>query len=149
MSPGRIALAAALLAAAGAARAQSVEDCDWRVDMRFIAEPWEANTRTFGNGDVRLVLIDTYEPAAIPFQLVVISPPWGDEGWPQCKAVGAFAGVDFAGLDAAYDPGVGLLFSLPVTVYEADTGGFADRMLDVTLNQATGAIAAFVGPRGE
>jgi len=134
-------LLAALVLFAPPASAQSVEACGWRTDMRFIAEPWEDNTRTFANGAVRLVRIDTWEPAAMPFQIVVISPPYGEMGWPQCRAIGAFAGVDFAALDARYDPADGLRFTVPVDQWIEDTVT-RPRLLRFTLNQSTGAVTA-------
>ena len=53
-----------VLASAAHASAQSVEDCDWRASAQALIEPWEDNTRTFANGDVRLAVTDTIEPAA-------------------------------------------------------------------------------------
>lgn len=132
---------AALMLCAAPAAAQTVEDCDWRTDMRFIAEPWEENTRTFANGAVRLVLIDTWEPAATPFQIVAISPPYGEMGWPQCRAIGAFAGIDFAALEAGYDPTMGLQFTVPVEDWVQDLVTLP-RLLQITLNQATGNVTA-------
>ncbi len=45
--------------------AQTVGDCDtWQTSARNLAEPWEANSRTFANGDIRVALLDTIEPAA-------------------------------------------------------------------------------------
>lgn len=137
-------LLATLLLLAAPASALSVEDCDWRTDMRFIAEPWEANTRTFANGAVRLVRIDTWEPAAMPFQIVVISPPYGELGWPQCRAIGAFAEIGFAALDAGYDPVAGLQFTVPVEEWVEDTVT-RPRLLHFTLNQSTGAVTAAFG----
>ena len=94
------------------------------------------------------------EPAAGAFHILVLSPPWDELGARQCRVLSldggiGFAGVDFAALEAWYDAAVGLLFALPVSVYEPETGAFADRMLDFNLNQATGAIEAYVGPMGE
>ena len=147
------ALAAGLALSAPAA-AQSLSDCDWRASAWLLAEPWEANSRTFANGDVRIALIDAIEPAAGALHLLVLSPPWDELGARQCRVLSldggiGFAGVDFAALEAWYDAAVGLLFALPVSVYEPETGAFADRMLDFNLNQATGAIEAYVGPMGE
>ena len=56
------ALAAGLALSAPAA-AQSLSDCDWRASAWLLAEPWEANSRTFANGDVRIALIDAIEQA--------------------------------------------------------------------------------------
>lgn len=148
------ALASAATLTAGPGEAQSLGECDWRASAWLLAEPWEHHSRTFANGDVRIALIDAIEPAAMPFHLLVLSPPWDELGARQCRLVSfepgtGFSGVDFAALEAWYDPSVGLLFSVPVSVYDGVTGGFEDRMLDFTLNQTTGAIEAFVGHMGE
>jgi hypothetical protein len=140
--------AAAFIAMALPAGAQEVSECDWRTDMRFIAEPWETSTRTFANGAVRLVLLDTYEPAMLPFQIAVISPPLDELGWPQCMAIGAFHEIDFAALAAAYDPAVGLIFSVPVRLYDSMTDSTPNARLGFSLNQATGAIALRVERAG-
>jgi hypothetical protein len=145
---------AALIFSAAPAMAQQVEDCDWRASAWLLAEPWEQHSRTFANGDVRVALIDAIEPAAGAFHLLVLSPPWDVLGARQCRVLSlgpgiGFAGVDFAALEAWYDPSAGLFFSVPVSVYEAATGGFGERIFDFTVNQATGAIEPFVGHMGE
>lgn len=139
---------------AAPAAAQHVGECDWLASAWLVAEPWEQYSRTFANGDVRVALIDAIEPGAVPFHLLILSPPWDELGARQCRVLSldpgiGFSGVDFAALQAWYDPAAGLFFSVPVSVYEEATGGFGDRMLDFTLNQATGAIEAFVGHMGE
>jgi len=144
----RALVAAAFFAAALPAVAQDVSDCDWRADMRFIAEPWETSSRTFANGDVRLVLLDTYEPAMVPFQIAVISPPHDELGWPQCMVIGAFNEIDFAALAAAYDPAVGLIFSVPVKIYDGMTDSTPNARLGFSLNQSTGAVVARVERAG-
>ena len=70
-----LAFAAAM---AGPAVAQQVRDCDWLASAWNLAEPWEENTRTFANGAVRLALLDAIEPGAVPFHLLVLSPPWDE-----------------------------------------------------------------------
>ncbi len=150
----RLILAALATVASAPAQAQSVGDCDWLASAWLLAEPWEHYSRTFAGGDVRVALIDAIEPGAVPFHLLILSPPWDELGARQCRVLSldpgiGFSGVDFASLNAWYDPATGLLFSVPVSVYEDATGDFGDRMLDFTLNQATGAIEAFVGHMGE
>lgn len=136
----------ALLIATPAA-AQEVGECNWRSSAQALAEPWEDNTRTFANGRTRLALLDVIEPAAGSFYLLILSPPEDELGGRQCRVVGlggglGFAGVDFAALSAGYDPSVGLMFDIPVSVYVPDDAGFARRQLQLTVNQATGAIDA-------
>ena len=136
-----------LIMTGGVLHAQSISDCDWKANAQGLVEPWNANTRTFANGDVRLALVDTIEPAAGAFHILIFSPPENELGERQCKAVGiddsvGFSGVDFQNLVAAYDPAKGLIFDFPVNVFDAETGGFPAKMLNISLNLATGHIMA-------
>ena len=54
----------ACVALVSPAQAQEAVWCDWPARADAIVEPWSQNTRTFANGDVRLALLDTIEPAA-------------------------------------------------------------------------------------
>lgn len=131
------------------ALAQTVAECDWRSQARAIAEPWEAHTRTFANGDVRLALLDTVEPAAGALHMLILSPPYDELGTRQCRVISlqdsiGFAALAFDQLTASYDPAVGLIFTLPAGRYDPDTGGTIPAMLGFTLNQASGAIHAQV-----
>ncbi|TNF21782.1 MAG: hypothetical protein EP318_05780 [Rhodobacteraceae bacterium] len=147
-------LIAALLAwATGAtgASAQTVAVCDWRAAARAIVEPWEANTRTFSNGKTRLALLDTVEPAAGAFHLLILSPPYNELGERQCRMIShdgtmGFAEMAFGALSAGYDPARGLLFDIPVRHVDAATGGITGGWLGLEVNQATGAIATRMGP---
>lgn len=141
-------LTAATLAAFNApAYAETVEDCDWRASTHAMAEPWEDNTRTFANGNVRLAVTDTIEPAAGAFHLVILSPPYDELGGRQCAVVSANGNTGFSGLTlddmtSAYDPAIGLTFELTAGAYDPETGGTIPQTLTVTLNQATGEITA-------
>lgn len=132
------------------AAAQAVSECDWRASARNLVEPWEANTRTFANGDVRLALIDTLEPAAAAFHVLILSPPDDELGSPQCRMVSwdgggsGFGGITFEALEVQYDPSVGLTFDVPVTIYNSASGVFEDGWLSFSLNQATGEIFAAI-----
>ncbi|MDE0590772.1 hypothetical protein OU789_12615 [Halocynthiibacter sp. C4] len=135
----------AALAAPGLASAQEVLDCDWQASARSIAEPWEENTRTFANGDVRLALLDTIEPAAGSTYLLVLSPPFHELGDRQCKVIGlssvvGFTNLEFSTLQADYDPAVGLVFTIDGSTYVHETGGSEGGVLSFSLNQATGDI---------
>jgi len=145
---------AASLMLTGVAVAQSVNECDWISNAANLVEPWDENTRTFSNGKTRLALLDTVEPAAGAFHIVVLSPPYNEVGRRQCRIVSSssgigFSGIAFDGLDANYDPSIGLMFNIPVQQYDPSTGGGTDAMLYIQLNQATGAIESAVYKAGE
>jgi hypothetical protein len=127
--------------------AQVVEDCDWRASLSALPEPWEAATRTFAKGAVRLAIADVIEPAAGALYMVVLSPPHDELGARQCKVIGAspgigFGGMTLAGMQSGYDPAQGLMFSVAVSAFQAESGDFEDGTLTFTVNQATGAISA-------
>ena len=133
-----------LLIANGAA-AQQVSECDWQVRAENIVEPWEAHTRTFANGAVRLALLDTVEPAAGALHILILSPPYDEFDERQCRTIGlggsvGFSAVDWAVLSSDYDPARGLVFSLPVRAHDGE--GFQPALLGFTLNQTTGEITA-------
>lgn len=138
-----IILTAALALPHGLA-AQEVGECDWRASAANIAEPWEANTRSFANGAVRIAVMDTVEPAAAAFHLLILSPPYDELGLPQCRILSGIGGQGFAtlsleGMEAGYDPAVGL--TLVLAAGRMTTDGLAEAAsLSVTINQATGQI---------
>lgn len=134
-----------LLLLATPAAAQSVSLCDWQALAQALVEPWEENTRVFANGNVRLVAIDTVEPANGAAYLLVLSPPRSELGERQCCVVGfsdqlGFAAIYFDRLKADYDPAVGLMFDVPVQIVTADASFFKGGLLSLTLNQSTGAM---------
>jgi len=131
----------------GAAVAQEAFECEWQARADAIVEPWEKNSRTFANGDVRLALLDNIEPAAGAFHVLVLSPPFDELGGRQCRTVSmadgiGFSGADFSTLTARYEPSVGLIFQMDVRRFLPDQDSFGDALLTFTLNQATGHIGA-------
>jgi hypothetical protein len=131
------------------AGAVTVGPCNDLATVLSIAEPWEANTRTFASGEVRLVVLDTIEPAAGSFHLVILHPPRDELGGPVCTQVSATEGIGFGAMDlglatAGYDPARGLTVALPVNLYNADTAFFDAGTLVVTINQSTGEVQAVV-----
>lgn len=132
----------------GAAVAQSIGICDdFRSSVFALAEPWEESSRLFANGAVRLAVTDTIEPAAGAFHLVILSPPYDEVGGRSCSVVSGADGIGLAGLTldglaAEYDPAMGLRFRLRATRWMPQTGDYADAVLTVTLNQASGAVTA-------
>ncbi|MFN0262344.1 hypothetical protein ACKTEK_00550 [Tepidamorphus sp. 3E244] len=126
-----------------AGQAQSVNDCDWVASARNLVEPWGDYTRTFSNGEVRIALLDTVEPAAGALHSLVLSPPRSELGDRQCRVISyapgiGFPGLDFGQLDASYDPATGLTFTVPGSIFENDVQ--VPRIIVFTLNQATGEI---------
>jgi hypothetical protein len=149
----RASLAALAIGIAAPAAAQSVIACDgWQASARNIPEPWQANTRVFANGEVRVALLDTIEPAAGAFYLMVIAPPYDVLGSRNCGIVAngdggiGFAGMFFEQIRASYDPATGLTVWVPTRLFAPETGGFDDALLGVTINQATGTITPFFEP---
>ena len=138
-----------LLAAAPVA-AQTVQDCDGLESARNIAEPWEENTRTFANGDVRIAVLETVEPAQGYSYLLILSPPITPPGDRQCRLIGSaqsgigFSGISFDGLAGNYDPDRGLLLDMNVGEFDSDIGDVREMHLRVILNQETGEIDAAV-----
>lgn len=136
-----------LCALAGSAVAQEINDCDWRAYADNIPEPWEDNIRSFANGEVRVALIDTIEPAAVPFYLLVLHPPRMELGERRCALIGfggglGYATLDFASLEAGYDPARGLSLSLNGGLYLPEESFWNPLALHVLINQATGQITA-------
>ncbi len=121
------------------ASAGSVAECgDYRTDIRSLAEPWEDNTRVFGNGEVRVALIDTIEPAAAAFHLVILHPPYGETGQSACSLIASaegpgFSGIDFPGMTAIDAPPL-LTLTVPVATYDSATDTFPEGVLTVTLD---------------
>ncbi|MCQ0968997.1 hypothetical protein MLD63_00925 (plasmid) [Paracoccus sp. TK19116] len=134
------------------AAAQSVGECGDVVTARNLAEPWEENSATYANGDVRVAVIDTIEPAAAGFHLMVLSPPRNEIGDRQCRLIAlsraegggpvGFYGIDFQGRSADYDAAKGLVLQVPIKLFDPDTGGGKPAELTVTINQQTGEITA-------
>jgi len=112
--------AAAALAAAPA-QAATIADCNEYAMTTFVAEPWEQSSRTFYNGQVRLVVTDTDgEPVCCSTWLVVIFPNADDElGGRTCRMVGSasglgWTGVDMKGVKSTYAAATGLTITVPV-----------------------------------
>lgn len=131
--------------------AQVVTPCDWQVSAENLAEPWEDNTRTFANGAIRLAVLDTAEPAAAAFHLLVLSPPVDMLGLRQCRVVAmpgptGFGFLTLQGATAAYDPARGLTVTLSGGTYD-DRGQPVAGTVRVTINQATGQITANLDQR--
>lgn len=143
-------LAAGLLAGVWSVpiAAQTVTDCESYVSSaQLIAEPWADNSATYAEGAIRVAVMDTVEPAAGAFHLMVLSPPYDEGGFRGCHLVSETTGIGFGGLklqgvEPAYDAATGLTLRLPTSFWLPDTDTYVDGMLVVTINQQSGEITA-------
>lgn len=137
-------LAALFCALAAPLAAQEVGPCDDRARAENIAEPWEENTATFAEGNVRVAVIDTLEPAGAPYHLMILSPPISPPGYRQCRLISqerlGWYSIDLGGLDATYDAETGLTLDVPVETYSGSAP--EGRRLLVTLDQSSGRVTA-------
>lgn len=147
--------AALLLVAPGllasTALGQVVSDCDWIANPANIAEPWAEQSQTYASGAIRVALLDTGgEPVCCSAHLLVLAPSSPAEGpvYRQCFVVSGAPGLGFynigiAGIEAQYDPALGLLLSVPVFHWhegvELGQPGIAERM-ELRINQALGSV---------
>ncbi len=143
-----VALAAAAVAAAPsvALAEPTISQCGGQARVDAIVEPWSQATRTFANGKIRIIALDTAEPACCSFHLAIIAPNPEDElGLRQCVTLNdgaewtGFQSVSVSNTQSSYDPGRGLLLSVPVERY-IDGIRSTKLIVDVRINQATGAI---------
>lgn len=143
-------LAAAALAMPASALADVVaSDCDWLSDMRVIVEPWQENSRTFYNGDVRIALGDSTEPACCAIHVLILMPdPDNELGERKCVVVNrgggmGFSGVDFQALKSSYDPATGLTVSFPYSMWNPETNLMGPwKNATIRMNLATGDVTA-------
>ncbi len=105
---------------------------------------WTDPTRTFANGAIRLVALDTLEPVCCVLSVMVVYPS-KDEPFPQCRIVsttsGGWANMFLARATAQYDPARGLSVAVPVETYVDGVNNDATTVT-VTINQATGEVTA-------
>ena len=64
-----------LLFFTNAAAAQSVNDCAWQASAWNLAEPWEANTRTFATAMCALTFWTQSSPQLRPITCLCCPPP--------------------------------------------------------------------------
>ncbi|MFT5744380.1 MAG: hypothetical protein ACI86S_002461 [Paracoccaceae bacterium] len=127
--------------------AQVVSTCDWRASARAVVEPWEENSRTFANGAIRVALLDIIEPAAGASYLLILTRPYDEMGDRQCFVIGfgdgvGYADMSFSELASAYDPARGLILTIPGQIYLPEESFRNSALLEITVNQATGIVAA-------
>lgn len=134
-------------------QAQVVTECDWLASAANILEPWEDNTVTFANGNIRLAVVDTGgEPVCCSAHLMVLSPSGNGADEPvyrQCRLASVrpgegFYSINLSNVAARYDPGRGLSVSFETGHWHQgmETGAppILDRM-EILINQATGTVS--------
>ncbi|SHJ47889.1 hypothetical protein SAMN04488012_11031 [Palleronia salina] len=131
--------------------AQGLRDCDtFEANARNLVFPVDANTRSFANGAVRFITLDTGgEPACCSAHLMVLLPD-PEEPFDICRLISHRDSLGFTGLsldraDAGYDPARGLRVAIPGVVQ--DGSGPRPLTLGVGVNQQTGVVTADIAPR--
>ncbi len=146
---GRAALVAAVVLAPGlAGAAVTMGSCDGAAArLTNIPEPWEAHSRSFARGAVRVTLLDAAQPDAAAFHIAVMHDRLSETGKPYraCQIVGAegqagFSDVAFDRLEASFDADNGLQVRIPVQVL--DGSGFRAADLLLVIDQGQDSIAA-------
>lgn len=149
----RLALLLALLplaATAQSATAPSVRDCDTsEANARNLMFPLADHVRAFANGAIQIIDLDTGgEPVCCAAHLMVLLPATEGPG-NICALISdvdgqGWAGTRIAAATAAYDAVRGLTVTVPVAEYGEVHP--TPRSVDITVNQATGAVTAVYGP---
>jgi hypothetical protein len=139
------------LALAQPLAAASLRDCDTpTASAANLWFPGEDGLRSFANGAIRMLWLDTNEPACCSSHLMVVMAHPTEMGQ-SCWLVSAdggnlgFGGFDLRGATASYDPSRGLTVAVPANIWQGD--GPAPSLLVLTLNQATLSLAVEERPR--
>jgi hypothetical protein len=96
---------------------------DAGVGLTSLAVGEHEGVRTFYQGQVVLLALNTEEPAAAPAGIAVLmpDPPVGNEPPSTgCWAIIGYGRVDVDRARARYDPASGLTLTIPTMVYDAD-----------------------------
>ena len=125
--------------------AQTAFPCDWQARADAIVEPWEDNIVTFANGAVRVALLDTIEPAAASYYLLILHPPLDELSGRMCTTIGldeglGYAGMFFSELEASYDPEIGLTLQIPAIIYLPEQSFQNSALVNISINQSTGEV---------
>ena len=138
------ALSVALCCAVPAA-GQTLRSCDtFEANARNLMSPPEVAVQSFAEGEVRIIGLDTIEPACCYAHLLVTHPV-PDEPYPACTLISdtggvGFAGVDMGALTSSYDPVDGLVVTVPVGKYDGQASIMSP--LTVTVDGPTGQVTA-------
>ncbi len=123
------------------AQAAVIGECGDLNSLENLVEPWEKNTKSFYNGQVRIALVDTGgEPVCCSTHLVIMVPSNDEMGGSKCMVFSqekytsegeapsymGFQSIDFQNIKSSYDPAKGLSLSIPYSTYidgiDSDSG---------------------------
>lgn len=140
-------IAALLLMLPSIGMSQSVGPCTELTRVDLIAEPWDANTRSFGDGAVRIAVVDTIAPAIGAFHLILFSPPLDENDKRQCRVISGteeygFGGLSLEGISVDFEPGQKLELKIAAAVFEPDGETFVGKTLLIDVDQSSGEISA-------
>ena len=146
-----IVVAGGLLAASAAQAEPVIAPCDGAnspASLATVIEPWDEYSRTYANGAIRVVHVDTSgEPVCCSSHIAVLFPTAEDgPAYRECVVVSdgpdyrGFLDVRLAEAAASYDAARGLLISVPVERYDGVRGADPARSgrVRIRVNQATG-----------
>lgn len=136
---------------ASAAKSDVVRDCDDRIGVGAIAEPWEEFSRGYANNAVRIAMLDYEEPASSGLILMALYWTTDPHEGRVCKIIsatgdfpGGWAGIEFDKIASDYNPTEGLIISIPVLPYDAVNHTGADEAakynIRFAINRATGTL---------
>ncbi|WP_299323007.1 hypothetical protein [Parasphingopyxis sp.] len=138
-------MAALSLPIAAQAQPTGFEDCEdaWPAQLQNLAigENGEG-IRTFYNGAVTLLQIDTIEPAAGSGGIIVMM--WTGSELSDierhCWVTAGHGGIDVDATESSYDPAEGLTLSVPTRSYSQEDGSLIEGTLRFRLNVAAGTL---------
>ena len=84
-----------------------------------------SGVRSYYEGSVTLLAIDTIEPACCSAGVAIVMPGAPQENeppGPACWAIKGFADVDLRATRSSYDPRQGLTLAIPTRNYDPETG---------------------------
>lgn len=133
------------------AKADLVRECDERIGVGVIAEPWEEFSRGYANNAIRIAVLDYEEPASSGLILMALYWTTDPNEGRVCKIItatdgfpGGWAGIKFDEVASDYNPSEGLIISVPVLPYDAvgHTGADESKKYNVTfaINRSTGTL---------
>lgn len=133
-----------------AVHADVVRDCDDRISIEVVAEPWEEWSRGFANSTVRVAVLDYEEPASSSLMLMVLYWTTDPHQGRVCKFItkgnsfpDGWADIRFSELTSDYNPSEGVILSIPVLPYGASGSGpdeSAKYNVSFAINRATGML---------
>lgn len=138
-------MAALSLPMAAQAQPTDFEDCEngWAAQLQNLAigENGEG-IRTYYDGAVTLLQIDTIEPAAASGGIIVMMWTGSDlsDIERHCWVTSGHSGIDVDATESSYDPAEGLTLSVPTSRYSQDDGSLIEGTLRFRLNADAGTL---------